>query len=285
MTRCAQCKAMMMEALYGELASGEKEDFERHLRACPDCAAEYSVLGATLRIMDRKDRRDPGPEFWDGYWDRLERRMTAEEASPLPQPGIGTRLQRLFASVPRWAYQAAAAVALVAVGVLIGRSLLAPPGTKGPGLIASRSGSPAVVSASSEAEVRAADFLDRSKVLLLGLVNFDPARQDPYGLDIPKAQSLSRDLVAQASDIQSGLTDPRQRRLRDLVADLQVIMMQIANLSAGQEVEGVEMVRSGVETKGIFLKIDLTKMAAASAGAPKRPGTAGKPGPSGKAKV
>ncbi len=284
MTRCARCRTMMMEALYGELDAAEKAEFDKHLRACPDCAAEYSVLGATLGIMDRKDRRDPGPEFWDGYWDRLERRMTAEAAVPASRPGLGARLRRLFAAAPRWAYQAAAAVALVAVGVLIGRSLLAPPGGN-PALDASRRGPAAVVNASNEAEIKAGDFLDRSKVLLLGLVNFDPAREDPYALDIPRTQALSRDLVTQASDIQSGLTDPRQRKLRDLVADLQVIMMQIANLGAGQEVEGVEMVRRGVETKGIFLKIDLTKMAAASAGAAGTAGKSAKPGPSGKIKV
>ena len=42
--------------------------------------------------------------------------------------------------------------------------------------------------------------------------------------------------------------------------------MQIANLDAGNDLDGVELVKQGVEQKGIFLKIDLTRMASAVGG-------------------
>jgi hypothetical protein len=37
-------------------------------------------------------------------------------------------------------------------------------------------------------------------------------------------------------------------------------MLQIANLESGQDLEGVELVRQGVDEKDIFLKIDLDRM-------------------------
>jgi hypothetical protein len=36
--------------------------------------------------------------------------------------------------------------------------------------------------------------------------------------------------------------------------------MQIANLEAGQDLEGVELIKQGVDSKSIFLKIDLARM-------------------------
>jgi hypothetical protein len=251
----------MMEALYGELGPAERARFDVHLAACPDCAAEYSLLGATLRIMDRKERPDPGQEFWDGYWDRLEARMNREEmqgAAPRRRTGL---LGRLSAAWPRWSFQAAAAVLLITAGILIGRWVLAPPA---PYAVRPGGREPAaglVRPAASEVEARAGDYLERSKILLLGLVNFDPKTDDAYALDLPGKRQICRALATQAADLRSSLTAPRQIRLRGLVSDLQVIMMQIANLASGQDLEGVDLVRRGVEQKGIFLRIDLTRMA------------------------
>lgn len=259
MMNCRKCKDMMIEALYGELRPAERSLFDAHLGSCPDCASEYSVMGATLRVMDKKQTPDPGPEFWDGYWARLAARMDAEgEAGPARLP-LAARAVRFFTLLPRWSYRLAAAAALVAVGILIGRSLLSPPLT-----ISQLQMNPATSSAvpvSNDPAVRAQQYIDRSQILLLGLVNFNPKTEDIYALDLPRKKEISREMVIQAADIRGALTDPRQKRLRELVSDLQVIMMQIANLGAGKDLDGVEIVKGGIEQKGIFLKIDLTRMA------------------------
>ncbi len=71
---------------------------------------------------------------------------------------------------------------------------------------------------------------------------------------------MSRGLAAEAPALRSALDAGGEKRLRALVADLEIILMQIANLEAGQDLEGVELVKQGVERKGIFLKIDLDRM-------------------------
>ncbi len=285
MTKCLKCKDMMIEALYGELGEGEKRVLDRHLSACKECASEYSVLGATLRVMDARKRPDPGPEFWDGYWDRLARRMEAEagrdgsgaESARVPWR---TRIGRIFSSLPRWSYQAAGAAALLFVGILIGRVLLDRPGTPvRAGLEGGAKGGPAsLIPASDVAATRAFDYFERSKVLLLGLVNYEPGVEDPYALDLPRRKEESRGLVSEAADIKGSLTSPGQARLRELVSDLEVILLQIANLEAGQDLEAVDIVKQGVEQTGLFLKIDLTQMARDARGpAPKASGPSDKP--------
>jgi len=253
MNDCRTCKDHMIEALYGDLGPADKEVFDRHLGACPECASEYSLLGATLRLMDRRERPDPGPEFWDGYWDRLSRRRIWEETVPAARPSFASRLVRVFSRLPRWSYQAAGAAALLIAGVLIGSRLIPPPG-------GGRIETAAVSAPAAGAVVQAESFIERSKILLLGLVNYDPATEDAYALDLGRKKTVSRELAAQAPAIRSSLNERGQKRLRDLVSDLEVIMMQIANLGAGQDVEGVELIKQGVDSRGIFLKIDLDRM-------------------------
>lgn len=271
MTECQTCNERMIESLYGMLVPADKAAFERHVAACPECAAEYAALGETLRVMDKRERPDPGPEFWGGYWDRLSRRMLWEATEEGRGPSLASRVSRVFARLPRWAYQTAGAAALLLVGILIGSRLIGPSGTATTGT----SGTTAAVSASSApagAVAQAGDFIERSKVLLLGLVNFDPAVEDAYAFDLGGKKAASRVLAAEAPAIRKGLSEPGQRRLRELVTDLEVVMMQIANLEAGQDVDGVELIKQGVDRRGLFLKIDLDRLArdarpAASAGA------------------
>jgi hypothetical protein len=254
MISCRTSKDRMIEALYGELGPAEKERFDEHLRSCPECASEYSVLGATLRVMDRRERPDPGPAFWDGYWDRLSRRKVWEEAGEAPRTSLGARLARVLSGVPRWSYQAAGAAALILVGILIGSRLINTP--VGTGRVETAAGS----AAPSGAVVQAENYIERSKVLLLGLVNYDAATEDAYAFDLGGKKTMSRELAAQAPAIRGALNARGQKRLRDLVSDLEVIMMQIANLGSGQDVEGVELIKQGVDRRGIFLKIDLDRM-------------------------
>jgi hypothetical protein len=252
MINCRTSKDRMIEALYGELGPTEKERLDEHLCSCPDCASEYSVLGATLKVMDQRERPDPGPAFWDGYWDRLSRRKVWEEAGEAPRTSLGTRLARALSGIPRWSYQAAGAAALLLIGILIGSRLINTPNGTGPVKTASVSAPSGVV--------QAENFVERSKILLLGLVNYDAAKQDAYAFDLGRKKTMSRELAAEAPAIRGALNERGEKRLRDLVSDLEVIMMQIANLGSGQDVEGVELIKQGVDRRGIFLKIDLDRM-------------------------
>lgn len=256
MSDCRTCRRRMIEAYYGELDPSARTAFERHLAACDDCRAEYAGLNRTLRLMDKRERPDPGPAFWDGYFDRLSKRMVWEAAGDGPRPSLLDKLRRPFARLPRWAFQAAAAAVLLLAGVAIGSRLVGPSGRPGLTAAAAR---PAA--APSPAFVQAGDFIERSKVLLLGLVNYDPATVDAYAFDLPGKKAVSRRLAAEAPAIRQGLNGPGQRKLRELVGDLEVILMQIANLEAGQDLDGVEMIKQGVDRKSLFLKIDLDRMA------------------------
>jgi hypothetical protein len=259
MKACEKCRSLLVEALYDDLGPKDKNFFERHTSSCPACAAEYRAMKGTLQIMDGRVRPEPGPDFWDGYWDRLNRRLEKDKASGRVSLPWWRNLGRLRTFAPRWAYQAAAAVALLVVGVLIGRTIFVP--RPAPVEIARQTTSPpAIQPAGSDPVLRARDYIDRSKLVLLALVNYDPASKDPYALNLPRQKQVSRELVTEAGQLKSDLKDPRQRRLRELVADLEIILLQIANLEVENDLEAVDFVKQGVESRGIMLKINLSEM-------------------------
>lgn len=309
MNECVRTKEIMAEAYYGELGPDEKARFEAHLRDCPQCAAEYAETRAALDLMGKRERPDPGPEFWDGCWDRLSRRALWENIEEDESPAVGRsvfgRLGRVFGRLPSWSYATAGAAAILLIGILIGTRLVpqqqAPIMTAGANArattpvpdIAAPPAAPAMVpiqaqaptqapakspvratqtpyvrvarpegniAAPSKAVLDADDFIDRSRVLMLGLVNYGPETNDTYALDLGGKKAASRKLMAQAPAIKKALKASGQRRLRELVSEMEMILLQIANLESDQDLDGVELVKQGVDQKGIFMKINLDRM-------------------------
>jgi hypothetical protein len=222
-------------------------------------------MGKTLRAMDARVRPDPGQEFWNGYWERLAARKESEQAVLWQRRPWWKRLARMGDALPRWAFQAAAAALLIAFGILVGRSVFSP--RPAPLEIARQAAkAPEVIPAQTDPVLRAQNYIDRSKLLLLALVNYNPATEDPYALNLPYQKQISQSLVTEADRLKSDLKGPGQRRLRELISDLETILIQIANLESENDLEAVEFVKQGVANRGLLLKINLSEMRQDTAG-------------------
>jgi len=257
MNECQKCRELWEDALYGSLDKRQREFFEIHLGRCEECRREYTELRETQVRMEQRERPQPGQAFWEGYWDRLEARMHREKQFDRP-----TRFRRLLGSwgdlrLPRWSFQAAAALILVAVGVFIGRVVLAPPvSPPRPSLAAAEEGGGPGLELAS----RTQSYVERSKLVLLAIVNFDVDLEDPYVLDLPHKQRLSRQLVQEADWLKLQLAETRQRRLQELIEDLETILLQIANLEAAAPAAMVDLVQAGIQSRGVFLKMHLAEI-------------------------
>ncbi|HEY4491144.1 MAG TPA: hypothetical protein VI958_04045, partial [Acidobacteriota bacterium] len=197
----------------------------------------YAKMKATLKLMDRREPQDPGTEFWNGYYTRLQERIhQVESRRRFPQP---------------WMLQVAAGIILVLMGVLIGKNYF----QKEPAVV--KRTVPPVEIPVQTADDRVQHFLDRSQVLLLGLVNLSP---DGDASSLVRRKKLSQDLLHQAGTLKTELKEAEHRRLLQLVSELEVILLQIANLEERNDFQEIEMVKGGVDRKGILLKINLEKM-------------------------
>jgi hypothetical protein len=257
---------LMTDALAGALDEAEQARLDAYLADHPEAARAFAEMQASLNLALSRERPEPPAAFWDGFHDRLEARMEAEARRTARMPEVATwwrrgvaALSETLAPVPRPAWQLAMAVGLIAVGVLIGRFFIGTPTSPPPPLAVDTTATPPQVLQATTAEDRAHTYLGRSKVLLLGLVNVDP-EVDSAVLNLPRKQEVARALVAESGQLQADLEGPDQQRLRELVADLEVILLQIANLEAQHDMPGIEMVQHGVERSAILLKINLEEM-------------------------
>jgi len=303
----------MPEALYDELEQPRAEELARHLDECAACAALCGELRTTLETMSARRRPDPGQVFWDGYWRRLEERVARDTAA-----ADASRFGR-WRPAGSWGFRVAAAVAVLAGGVWIGRTILAPQpngAAHDPASVVvappeqaepqpqqlaldSQGGPPAgsegrpidapagevrgdtgdshdagagVVTAASYTS-EAQRYIGRSQVVLFALLNGGTDEGEGAGFGSERAQA--RVLVAEGQRIQDDLTRPEDRRLRDLVGQLEMILREIANLEADSDLAAVEMIRNRVDREGVLLRIDLQQMREAS-GTDRKQGGQGK---------
>ncbi|UCG53201.1 MAG: zf-HC2 domain-containing protein [Candidatus Latescibacterota bacterium] len=285
--KCREFEELIVDALYGVLEQDAQKRLNAHIDSCRACAQVYAEMRSTLLVMEKRERPDPGEAFWDGYWNRLSSRMEKEETERRRQGWLGGLFPQLPATGLRWAYRGVLAVVLIVFGAVVGRMLLPGPGsemtsgtdiaetptistTETPTVITDDGDADGLAVRPASAEACARQYIEDTQVLLLALVNFDPETEAEYLADWSFEKNRSRELIAQAASLKGDLKDPKQRRLRALVTELEAILLQIANLETTGDLESVELIRSSVDDRDVMLKINLEKL---------RAGDAGKPGP------
>lgn len=252
MSNCQDIQEMMVEALYNELANEQKAEFDAHLRSCSDCARQYQQMAETLKVISQTETAETNEAFWASYSERLSERLESEYDTPL-------RTRCPF-RLPHLAFRVGAIAALLMVGIFLGKWIWTD--EKPNRLVSDAKISP---QDQTDAEAiliddRVQAYLQKSQVLLLALANFDPKTDDTVTLNLPIQKRISESLVQEASYLKTVLDDPAQIRLRKLVADLEVILLQIANLENEHDLEAVEMVQKGVDKQGVLFRIDLSKI-------------------------
>jgi Putative zinc-finger len=293
---CDRIQEMMVEALYRELDDTRAREFEEHISGCTVCAALFESLRATAAHMNEHRRPDPGDAYWNNYYQRLEERMDRER-SLIDSSPIAAR-RRSYVS---WGYRVAAAVAVLAAGVWIGRAtMMRDEASTRPEVTASRGEIPADSSAKRETpaeenrmatdetgsvpdpidgtrqrptapaagdgmalasvDVRAHEYIERSQVLLLALVNSYPDTSGAGQGDFALQRERAGVLVEEAAVLRDDLPGGDNRRLRELVTDLQMILREIANLESRNDFETVEIIRNRVSREGVLMQIDVEQM-------------------------
>ncbi len=259
MSECKKCRSLFLEHFYGELDTSKERSLKDHLSVCKKCRTEFDKMKHTLELAGKRVRPEPPEEFWDGYEERLAERIQQIKVSEAGHESWWKRRRRDSGLVPRWAFQAAAALVFIFIGVFIGRIIFSPSIPKAR-QYARQLGIASPEQATTALAQRSRDYIERSKLILLALVNFDPATEDSYGLDLPFQQQVSRELVREAGLLKKELAQSDQERLEDLIASLEIILLQIANLESESDSEAIELVKEGIKGQGILMEINLTDL-------------------------
>ncbi len=249
--KCEEIQSLLTDALYDELDSGTRLEFDHHLAGCTSCASSFARMQATLTIMKTRERSELSDAEWEAFSKNLQMKLAG--------PGQRSRVHRTLVVRPAiaWSY-GIAALLLLAVGMYLGRTIFSerPLPTPTDAVSSIASGEPS----SDSTTQLAMTYLERSRNLLIGVANLSSGNQSK--VDLSRPQQVSRRLVEQGNVLAVALNKPDQQLLRQLVRDLQIILLQLANMETQSGVPVVEFVQKGMDEKSILLKINLEQMRA-----------------------
>ena len=257
MQSCKKYKDHFIQALYGELDAKTLENLQMHLEKCTECRKEYNQMKNTIKQINADTISDPGEKFWDNYWTNLEDRMT-EENIQTTNPADQKNNYSLHPQMRTWTIRILSAAAMLLIGIGIGYLYFGNPEP----MDRSISGQTSVRMTAYPQET--ADYLERSKILLLGFINFDTDKIDPTTMDFSRQQQMANSLIKQAAVLKKDLKGRENQRVLALIQELEIILLQISNYEKEFDIPAIELIKSGVDNNAIMMKINLEEIMRAS---------------------
>ena len=251
MKDCVKSKKLFLDALYHELNDEQQSWFDAHLRKCDKCAREFAEAASVIKVMNKRQLYEPDTQYWENYWAQLSNKIeNVSKPVPVWKEWWNSIIHTLIFK-PKLVYNPIAAVLLIAAGMFIGRVFLSPelPEPEENNVIDQ-----------SVLESRIQRYLERSKVILSSIVNYDPETDDIYGLDLVSQKEVSRQLVKEAQYIGSGPMYQQREELLELILDLQLILLKIIQFENGGNEFEIELLQSSIKNSALMLKINLEEI-------------------------
>lgn len=250
---------LMVELLWDAAEREIPALLQEHLRTCDTCRDAFQGMQHTVQQLPPSPDTVLPEAYWEAFSNNVIKQVAEKEKSLSVLPVIQSRLQKLRVAVtnrqlfPRFGL----AFALVCAGILIGRMW---DGAVEPGSMIGIEPVPTEMITPAQLTERTQRYLDRSSVLLLGLVNFDVTADDPAVIQMDRKRVVAAELVNEARVLRADLNAGREQQLAQLIEDLERILLQIANLEAREDVPSIELIQRGVDHGSLLLKINLEQM-------------------------
>jgi anti-sigma factor (TIGR02949 family) len=259
--KCEVCLEHLEEYLDGELAHTDREQVAAHLIACGDCAEEFDSLSSEQELFARYDRGVEVPPF---LWTRIAARMSA-------------RPRRWFDLVP----VGVGAIAVVLLAIVIGNTdntdkktdqrqdqsaaqVSPPPKSEEPEVVVlkpkpRRVVRPTVKRVTPESDVWSTDLvsldieerdtarhIEQTEMLLRSIRNF-PVPDTDEDIDVSYDKALSRRLLNENIVLRREAEMKAKFPTKTLLADLEPLLIDIANLPDRARPEDVRVIKERVQ--------------------------------------
>jgi hypothetical protein len=224
----------------GETATADALVIEQHLDDCAECRTMYSGLQRVLNIVDAL----PIPEQPADYGDRVWRQISHK----LP---VRRRWFDWSLAPWRWAAVGTAMAGLLVTAFVAGR--VYGPGRQGNQKVVRGVPAPGFDQQGSERVLRAAvgDYLERSQMVLVELVNADPKSN----MDITDEKERADDLVTETRLYRQTATRTGNTRIAALLDELERVLVDIRNSPSEVTPQELQGFRKRLEADGILFKI------------------------------
>ena len=247
---CKNVRDRLSDYLDNNLSGSEKRDFEAHIKECRSCEAEVTAFRSIIAEASSLDRVAAPDSLWSKIAVELD--STDEPIYSRVKAGLFTLKNRFENSlpIPLPALRIVGVAVVLLAGVFIGRYFMPFVGEQN---ISQHGTIPET--AIQLVQIRADDYVEKSRILFLGLVNADSSEAEK--MDWRSEKTMARKLINEASFIKENLSPGQDEQIKLLVEELELILLQIANLEQQHDLESIELIKSGIDRKGLLLKINV----------------------------
>ena len=265
---CDAVRPLLTLHFYGE--AEEPEALQRHLENCASCAALWA---ATVRDLGAVDSAAVFPREGEVDWTEfarrtVERARAAERVPGMPRGAHGpARIAGRRALL--WGGVLAAAAALVVLAGL--RTRQAAPAAP----LAAAHGPGASVEGPDQARFlqesvtrqAAARSLKDGRALLVDLMQAPVrCRRSDGKYDVALEKARANELLRRVNLYQGSLAGPGDRRLSNLLGQLESMLIQVSSLDDCTAAQAIHDLRAAIERRQLLLRIDLVTREVEEAG-------------------
>ena len=228
---------------YGEATPEQRAVMRAHVESCAECRALDRELRAVLAFVDSEPMPPAPPGFEREMWTRLEPVVSGlSRTNEIGRKAADTTWSFEF---PRWAL--AASVAALAVGAFaLGRVWDTPTTTP---KVAESIGTRELSERMLRSEVE--EHLERSQRVLVELVNGD----DSAPVLLASDRERAADLVAAGRLYRRSAEQMGDRDTRDLLEDVERVLVEIANGPDVESSNGLSEVRARITDQDLIFRL------------------------------
>jgi hypothetical protein len=251
MNSCKKVQKLLVSAIWNELNGHERAKFMEHIKECPECERIYEEMSKTLKNLETRKRPEPSQAYMGKSWEQLKQEMTEKKSRG--RFSIPSFINN-FSSKPAFSPGIAGSLLLLFLGIFIGWAIFSGKQNVNPALGKNGIGTPVSY------EERTDRLLERSKTMMVAFVNWDSKTDDASVLNLDRSRKISADLLKEAGLIRKQLPASERARVNELITDLEFILLQLANLEGENDLENIEIIQTGIDSRGIILKINLEEL-------------------------
>ena len=237
MTECKKMKKMMVEAIPNDLTEDERRRFHKHLKICAGCAKEYKKLTELMGVMNKRHRPQMSQAFWDNYTNRLDEKMVT--ATEKREPVVRKFKWR------QWILYPATALAILIVGITIGRHLP---------ILTEQKTAEDTAHISSRSNPAVVQHFGNVKPLLIDYNNYTPDESDNQPKEMLRIdKNIVERLLIENQLLKRVVAKGKNIPVQQLLEDLELILLEISAASNGEVSPG--HIRQLIERNDILLKM------------------------------
>jgi hypothetical protein len=253
MHACKKYQKLIAAHWFDDLTPKENHTLLVHVETCDACREALELGANTLNTIGKPATPELPEHFWEGYWLRLTQRMDRSK-TPERRAWSVELLELLRA---QWSpiLRLSAAAAIFVAGILISRVWWMPQQTA---QVAEQH--PTTLHKIIPVDARTDDLLSRSKVLLIGLNSLDTESVKEKEFSFAPQRKASKELLAETAELRKTAGAKADQQFVELMNQLEIVLLQIANLEAEHDISAVELVQSSIDREGLLLKINIEEM-------------------------